>query len=152
SGQAGIRHRNRSQGSGGSMKFTIVLLALLGLSLFAAEKKVITPVAGPPPVGPYSPGIMAGGYLYVSGQGAANPEGGFPATAEEQATQCLANVRRIVEAAGLTMEHIVYAQVYLKEASAYADMNRAWAKAFPQNPPARAVLGVSKMPTDTPVE
>src|SRR5688500_10529761 len=129
-----------------------LMIGLLALSLFGVEKKVITPVGGPPPVGPYSPGIMAGDYLYVSGQGAAKPEGGFPTSAEEQTAQCLANVRRIVEAAGLTMEHIVYAQVYLKDIGANADMNRAWTKVFPKNPPARAVLGVSKMPTDTPVE
>ena len=72
------------------MKIQILLITLLSVSLSAAEKKIITPTGGPPPVGPYSPGIMAGDYLYVSGQGAAKPEGGFPATAEEQVTQCLA--------------------------------------------------------------
>jgi reactive intermediate/imine deaminase len=128
------------------------LIALLALSLSAADKKVVTPAGGPPPVGPYSPGLLAGDYLYVSGQGAANPDGAFPATPEEQASQCLANVRRIVEAAGLTMEHIVYAQVYLKDLGAYDGMHRAWRKAFPNNPPARATLGVFRMPTDTPVE
>jgi 2-iminobutanoate/2-iminopropanoate deaminase len=118
----------------------------------AAEKRVITPANGVPPVGPYSPGILVGDYLYVSGQGAAKPEGGFPATVEEQTAQCLTNVRRIVEAAGLTMQHIVYATVYLHDLSGVDEMNRAWRAAFPADPPARVVVGTAKMPVDTPVE
>jgi len=124
----------------------------MSLSAFAVEKKVITPAGGRPPVGPYSPGIMAGDFLYVSGQGAAKPDGSFPATGREQVEQCLNNVKTIVEAAGLTMEHVVYAHLYLKDIAVYEDANQVWAKVFPKNPPARAVLGVAKMPTDTPVE
>src|SRR5689334_15896537 len=135
------------------MQTRIFLLALLvALAGSAAEKKVIVAPGGPAPVGPYSPGILAGDYFYVSGQGAARPDGGFPDSAEEQTRQCLANVRHIVEAAGLTMEHVVYAQVYLKDLGSLDGMNRAWREAFPKNPPARAVLSVYRMPTDTPVE
>src|SRR3954465_1043164 len=100
------------------MRIHLVLLALLTLSITAAEKKAVTPPGGPPPVGPYSPGILAGDYLYASGQGAAKADGSFPATAEEQVTQCRANARRIVEGAGLTREHVVYAQVYMKDIGA----------------------------------
>ena len=120
--------------------------------VFGAEKRVITPSGGRPPVGPYSPGILVSDYLYVSGQGAAKPDGGFPSSASDQVKQCLANVQAIVEAAGLTMEHIVYAQVYLKDMGAYEAMDSVWRSTFTKNPPARAVLGVAKMPTDTPVE
>lgn len=134
------------------MRILFLLITLLTLALPAAEKKVITPAGGPPPVGPYSPGVLAGDYLYVSGQGAAKADGSFPSTPEEQVSQCLANVRRIVEAAGLTMDHVVYAQVYMKDLGSGEDLNRAWGKAFPNNPPARATLGVQRMPTDTPVE
>jgi enamine deaminase RidA (YjgF/YER057c/UK114 family) len=95
---------------------------------------------------------MAGDYLYVSGQGAAKADGSFPETAEQQVEQCLNNVKAIVEGAGLTMEHVVYAQLYLKDITKYEDANRVWAKFFPKGPPARATLGVAKMPTDTPVE
>jgi reactive intermediate/imine deaminase len=134
------------------MRLPILLTILSALTISAAEKKVITPAGGPAPVGPYSPGILVGDYLYVSGQGAAKSDGTFPGTPEEQVSQCLANVRRIVEAAGLTMEHVVYAQVYMKELGAGDDLNRAWSKVFTNNPPARATLGVYRMPTDTPVE
>jgi reactive intermediate/imine deaminase len=129
----------------------LFLCVLAGVAI-GAEKKVIAPFGGRPPVGPYSPGIQAGEYLYVSGQGAARPDGTFPDSSEEQTLQCLNNVRKIVEAAGLTMEHVVYAHVYLKDISAYESMDSAWRKVFAKNPPARAVVGVTKMPTDTPVE
>jgi enamine deaminase RidA (YjgF/YER057c/UK114 family) len=132
------------------MRFCAFLI--LAMSLTAAEKKVVTPANGVPPVGPYSPGLLAGEYLYVSGQGAAKPDGSFPATAEEQTAQCLTNVRRIVEAAGLTMEHIVYAHVYMKDLGGVDGKYRAWRSTFAANPPARVVLGVEKMPVDTPVE
>ena len=134
------------------MRLPFLIVTLAALVLSAAEKKVITPASGPPPVGPYSPGILAGDYLYVSGQGAAKADGTFPSTPEEQVSQCLANVQRIVEAAGLTMDHIAYAQVYMKELGNGEDLNRAWKKVFPSNPPARATLGIAGMPTDTPVE
>jgi reactive intermediate/imine deaminase len=134
------------------MRTYILFGALLSLSAFAAEKKVITPAGARPPVGPYSPGIMAGNYLYVSGQGAAKADGSFPETTEQQIEQALNNIKAIVEGAGLTMRHIVYAQLYLTDMSKYEDANRAWAKAFSSDPPALATLGVAKLPTDTPVE
>jgi enamine deaminase RidA (YjgF/YER057c/UK114 family) len=66
--------------------------------------------------------------------------------------QTLDNVKAIVEAAGLTMEHVVYSQVYLHDMAAYEQMDRIWREYFAKSPPARAVLGVHRMPTDTPVE
>jgi reactive intermediate/imine deaminase len=134
------------------MRIYVLASLLMSLSSFGAEKKIITPAGGRAPVGPYSPGILVGDYLYVSGQGAGKPDGTFHDTTEQQVEQSLNNVKAIVEGAGLTMEHIVYAHLYLKNMAAYEDANRVWAKVFPKNPPARATLGVARMPTDTPVE
>jgi enamine deaminase RidA (YjgF/YER057c/UK114 family) len=128
------------------------ILLLLAMSVSAAEKRVITPANGVPPVGPYSPGILVGDYLYVSGQGAAKPDGSFPTTTEEQTTQCLTNVRRIVEAAGLTMQNVVFATLYLKPPGELAGADRAWRAAFPVDPPARVVVDTTNMPVGTPVE
>ncbi len=116
-----------------------------------AETRAIFP-PGVKPVGPYSPGILAGDFLYVSGQGARHTDGQLPASFEEQATQCLENVKTIVEAAGLTMEHVVYTQVYLDNMANFDAMNRVYARYFPASPPARATLGVAHLPTDTPIE
>jgi enamine deaminase RidA (YjgF/YER057c/UK114 family) len=50
----------------------------------------------------YSPGVDAGDYLYISGQGSRRPDGSSPATFEAQVRQALDNVKAIVESAGLT--------------------------------------------------
>ena len=57
------------------MRNTILLSVLMSLSAFGAKKKVITPAGATRARGPYSPGIMVGDYLYVSGQGAAKADG-----------------------------------------------------------------------------
>jgi reactive intermediate/imine deaminase len=116
-----------------------------------AEKRAIAP-AGITPIGPYSPGVLAGDFLYVSGQGGRDAEGKLPATIEGQARQTLQNVKSIVEAAGLTMEHVVYTQVYLDDMAHHDAMDRVWTEFFAKAPPARAVLGVYKLPTDIAVE
>src|SRR4029450_1036746 len=114
-------------------------------------KRVIAP-PGPKPVGPYRPGIVAGDFLYVSGQGARDRDGRLPETVEAQVRQTLENVKMIVEAAGLTVAHGVDCQVYLASMSSSDTMDRVWREYFPKQPPARAVLGVHRMPTETPLE
>ena len=94
----------------------------------------------------YSPGLDAGDYLYISGQGARRADGSFPSTFATQVRQTLDNIKSIVEAGGLTMEHVVYTQVYLQDIDQYALMNRVFREYFGDTPPARAVLGVARMP------
>ena len=92
-----------------------------------------------------SPAVDAGDYVYVSGQGPLRPDGSTPATFAAALRQALDNVKAIVEAAGLTMENVVYTQVYLVDISKYAEMNGVFADYFPKTPPARAVLGVARI-------
>jgi reactive intermediate/imine deaminase len=99
----------------------------------------------------YPPGVDAGDYIYISGQGSHRPDGSSPATFDAQARQALDNVKAIVESAGLTMEHVVYTQVYLDDISKYGEMNRVFAEYFGKTPPARAVLGVAGIP-ESPIQ
>ena len=94
----------------------------------------------------YSPGVDAGDYVYISGQGPRRPDGSSPATFDAQVHQALDNVKVIVEGAGLTLEHVVYTQVYLEDIGKYGEMNRVFAEYFGKTPPARAVLGVAGIP------
>jgi reactive intermediate/imine deaminase len=132
---------------------TIAVIGALccAASMSAATKKVIFP-PGAKTAGPYSPGILAGGFLFVSGQGAKGPDGKFPDTPRAQVRQCLDNVKTIVEAAGLTMGHLVYAQVYVPEPWNYAEIRAGWTEYFGEKSPARAMLGVARLPENTPVE
>jgi len=132
----------------------VLLLSLFLVSLSTAtgaERRVISP-AGVKPVGPYSPGILVGEYLYVSGQGARSPDRQMPATFDAQLRQCLENIKAVVEAAGLTMEHVVYTQAYLTDMANYEHMDPAWRQFFPKAPPARSIMGVYRLPDETPVE
>jgi enamine deaminase RidA (YjgF/YER057c/UK114 family) len=93
-----------------------------------------------------SPGIDAGDYVYVSGQGPRRPDGSTPPNFADQVRQSLENVRTVVEAAGLTIDHVVYVQVYLDDMNQYAALDQAFAEFFPKVPPARGVLGVARLP------
>ena len=127
------------------------LITLVLLLPASAQIHAIVPASSPAPVGPYSTGNDAGAYVYIAGQGAETPDGKMPATFEAQVRQTLENVKAVVEAAGLTMEHVVYAQVYLEDIANFDRMNRIYREFFPTSPPARAVLGVAKL-AGTPIE
>jgi reactive intermediate/imine deaminase len=117
----------------------------------SVRRRAIAP-PGVKPIGPYSPGILAGDFLYVSGQGGRDAAGTLPSTIEGQVRGTLQNVKAIVEAADLTMEHVVYSQVYLNDMAHFDAMDRVWKEFFAVAPPARAVLGVYRLPTDIAVE
>ena len=91
--------------------------------------------------------VDAGDYLYISGQGPRRPDGSSPSTFSAQVRQALDNVKAIVESAGMTMEHVVYTQVYLQDVDQYGEMNKVFAEYFTKTPPARAVLGVARVPS-----
>jgi 2-iminobutanoate/2-iminopropanoate deaminase len=119
------------------MRFIALLLPLfLSELFFGAEMRAIVPTPGPAIIGPYSPGISVGDYLYVSGQGAKAPDGSMPDTFAGQVRQTLENVKAVVEAAGLTMDHIVYMQVYLEDMQNFDQMNSVYAQYFQKAPPA----------------
>lgn len=99
----------------------------------------------------YSPGVDAGDYVYISGQGPRRPGGGSPSGFSAQVKQALDNVKAVVEAAELTIDHVVYVQVYLDSISNYDEMNKVFAEYFGKTPPARAVLGVARLP-DPPIQ
>ena len=89
---------------------------------------------------PYSQAVVAGGLVFVSGQGPFDPATGaiVGSTIQEQTRQALANVRAILEAAGSSMERVVDATFVLTRPEDFAGMNEEWARWFPTNPPARS--------------
>ena len=130
--------------------FIGLLLSAIGVA--QSQVKAIVPVQTAAHANRiYSPGVDAGDYVYISAQGPRRPDGSLPATFAAQVTQSLDNIKSIVEAAGLTMEHVVYTQVYLEDIGKYGELNTVFAQYFRKNLPARAVLGVAKVP-DPPVQ
>jgi enamine deaminase RidA (YjgF/YER057c/UK114 family) len=126
------------------------LLAVLAFSSAIAAQEHIHAVV-PDPVGAspnrlYSPGVDAGDYLYVSGQGPRRPDGTLPANFHDQVTQVLDNVQTIVKSAGLSMEHVVYIQVYLEDMTKNDELRKTISEYFGKSQPAQAVLGVARTP------
>ena len=128
------------------MRILLASLLLTFMPNLQAQVQAVTPAAAASSNRPYSPAVDAGDYLYVSGHGPRRPDGTLPSTFEAQVRQALDNVKSAVQAAGLTMDHIVYVQVYLEDITKYRDVNDVFAQVFSKTPPARAVLGVAKLP------
>lgn len=105
-------------------------------------RKVVVSEKLPRPAGPYSPGVIAGDFVYVSGQGPSDPATGKMVTDSVQAEtrQVLKNVQAILEAAGTTMANIVKCNVYLADRGDFAAMNEAYREFFPSEPPARTTV------------
>jgi enamine deaminase RidA (YjgF/YER057c/UK114 family) len=95
--------------------------------------------------------VDAGDYIYISAQGLHSADGALPSTFAAQVRQALNHLKSVVEAAGLTMDHVVYTTVYLTDINQYGEMNRVFGEFFGKIPPARAVLGVAGLP-DPPIE
>lgn len=110
-------------------------------------------VPGAVPASSFGPsGFEGDGYIYVAGQSARRPDRSIPEKFSDQVRQALDNVKSVVQAAGLTVEHIVYVQVYLQDVSHYSELNEVFAAYFSKVPPARAVLGVASSPDQSPVQ
>lgn len=131
------------------MPMYALLIAICSCCAWGAVKQISPP--GAEIAGPYSPGILTDEFLYVAGQGAKDASGQIPNDTAAQVQNVLENIKKVVEAAGLTMEHVVYTQVYLTDYTDEAPLNRMFRQYFPKAPPARSTIGVAKLP-GTPVE
>lgn len=116
-------------------------------------KKVISSPLAPAAIGPYSQATEAAGLVFVSGQLPIDAAtGDMPEGIEAQARQSLLNIQHILEAAGLTMSHIVKTTVYLQDMSLFGGMNSVYATFFEGDYPARAAFAVKALPKDALVE
>ncbi len=107
----------------------------------------------PGAIGPYNQGIVAGGFLFTSGQLPIHPEtGAVPATIEEQTIQVLENLKAIVEEAGTNLDKVVKCTVYIQNMDDFDVMNDIYASYFEGVAPARATVEVSKMAKNALVE
>jgi 2-iminobutanoate/2-iminopropanoate deaminase len=111
--------------------------------------------AAPKAIGPYSQAVVAGGFVFVSGQIALNPstasiiEGGIM----DQTLQVLKNIEAILKEAGLSLNRVVKTEVFLKDFNDFAAMNDVYATFFPGDiKPARITVEVSRLPRDVLVE
>jgi len=130
------------------MRSLFLIPGLLAATVFLSARLPIALAqsAPGPNDAPRSPSFDAGDYLYVSGQGPRRADGTTPTKFADQVRQSLDNVKRLVETAGLTLDRVVYLQVYLEDPSHYSELNEVFSAYFPKDPPARGVLCVARVP------
>ena len=103
----------------------------------------------PTPVGPYSPAMVVGNLVFVSGQAGREPRtGALAADVEGQTEQALRNVAAILEAAGTSLDHVVRCGVFLVDMKEFKKMNGVYARMFGAHRPARTTVEVSGLPGD----
>src|SRR5213592_2578648 len=92
----------------------------------------------PAPAGPYSPGMIFGKLVFVSGQAGRDPETGAVALdVAGQTEQVLKNVAAVLEAAGSSLQHVLRCGVFLVDISEFSKMNGVYSRMFGENRPAR---------------
>jgi 2-iminobutanoate/2-iminopropanoate deaminase len=103
----------------------------------------------PAPVGPYSPAMVVGHLVFVSGQAGREPRTGTLAPdVEAQTEQALRNVAAILEAAGSSLAHVIRCGVFLVDMREFQQMNAVYARMFGAHRPARTTVEVSGLPGD----
>ncbi|MDB5262350.1 MAG: RidA family protein [Adhaeribacter sp.] len=117
-------------------------------------KKIIQTNKAPLPIGPYSQGVVANGFLFVAGQVGSNPQTRQLVTEsfEAEATQVLENIKAILQAAGLDFKHVVKATIYVKGIGQFAKVNEIYGKYFTTEPPARETVQVANLPGNANIE
>jgi len=113
----------------------------------SSTTRPVTSPALPTPAGPYSPGVIAGSLVFVSGQAGRDPATGqLPESVEAQTEQALRNVEAILNAAGSGLAHVVRCGVFLVDIGEFPEMNGVYARVFGSHRPARTTVEVSDLP------
>jgi 2-iminobutanoate/2-iminopropanoate deaminase len=117
------------------------------------SKTIIKTNNSPAAIGPYNQGIVYNGILYTSGQLPIHPvTSEVPAGIQAQTVQVLENLKAIIEAAGSSMDKVLKCTVYIVDFNDFAVMNEIYSAFFPNNPPARATVGISGLAKNALVE
>ena len=101
----------------------------------------------PEPVGPYSHAVVAGEFVFCSGQMAFDPKTGefigLQSSVEEETVRVMDNLGAVLDAAGSSFDKVVKATIYITDMNDFALVNKVYAGYFGSNPPARATVEVS---------
>jgi 2-iminobutanoate/2-iminopropanoate deaminase len=108
----------------------------------------------PAPIGPYSQAIVAGNFLFVSGQVAIHPPTGDLVMQDIQAetTQVMENIKAILTEAGTDFSRIVKTTIFLKDMQDFAAVNTVYGSYLGQPFPARETVAVAGLPKNVNVE
>ena len=118
-------------------------------------KKIIKTENAPKPIGPYNQAVIAGNYMFISGQIALNPKNGELITSEinKETTQVMENLKAILSEASLTFENVVKTTIFLSDMNDFSIVNEIYGSYLNNSTaPARETVQVSKLPVGVNVE
>ena len=109
--------------------------------------KLVTPPGAPKPVGPYSPAVIVGNLVFVSGQAGRDPvTREIAPDVESQTEQTLRNIETILKGAGSSLSRVVRCGVFLVDIGEFSKMNGVYSRVFGEHRPARTTVEVSALP------
>ncbi|BBL86652.1 putative translation initiation inhibitor (chromatophore) [Paulinella micropora] len=118
--------------------------------------QAINTTKAPLPVGPYNQAIVAGDWVYCSGQISLDPISGkmiSDDSIETETYQVLTNLRAVLESAGVTTDQVVRTTIFLTNLEDFAKVNTVYGEFFNKGLyPARACVEVKALPKNARVE
>jgi 2-iminobutanoate/2-iminopropanoate deaminase len=118
------------------------------------DRQVVSSAGAPAAIGPYSQAVLAGGFVFVSGQIPLDPATGqlVAGDAAAQAERALISLQAVLEAAGSGLHRVVKTTIFLTDLADFAAVNAVYARFFPAEPPARATVQVAALPRGAALE
>ena len=118
------------------------------------SRKIVSTDSAPTAIGPYSQAVISNGMVFTAGQIAINPESGVIESndLEGQIRQVLDNLAAVLKAAGTSLKNIVKVTVFMIDLNDFDKLNEIFEDYFPEDPPARSAVQVSRLPKDVLVE
>lgn len=117
-------------------------------------KKIVNTDKAPSAIGPYSQAVVHQNTIYCSGQIALDPETMelVSENVEEQSTQVMQNIEQILLEAGSSFSKVLKCSIFLADMDDFSAVNEIYGSYFPENPPARETVEVSRLPKDVKIE
>jgi|SRR5215510_41078 len=137
----------RRAGAAGLIFGVLIGVALQTVAAQQLQRRAIRPEKAPNTGLPFSPGVLAGNTLYVSGHLGRDPvtsqlvAGGI----EAETRQSLANIREVLRAGNMDFTNVTSVTAYIASFDDFAKFNAVYREVFPKDPPARATVQVAAL-------
>lgn len=118
------------------------------------ERQPIHTDSAPAAIGPYSQALKIKDLIFVSGQLPIDPESGeiVPGDIRIQTRMALSNLESILKAAGVSMDRVVKTMLFITDMDTFPEVNEVYSEFFPNQPPARSCVEVSRLPKHADIE
>lgn len=118
------------------------------------NRSTISTNRAPAAIGPYSQAVSCGQFLFISGQLPIDPTNGkmTESSIGAKTDRILRNATAIAAEVGLSLKHVVKTTIFLTDLGDFQEVNAAYAKHFPEEPPARSTVQVAALPLGSNIE